>query len=233
MHSFSQAVPCNGPWVAVLLQGWAGWHRSHFPCILLVPTGRYRARGVGVGVGRLLGQTTAVPVSRERHLLCWPEELCGFFFLTGTTFHRHSFPLFLFTPDLCDTEDQTQAANACKANTLPSELPRLSFTHSCVCTCIVGGNVGAPLLRQVGVEARGQPQGLGLVSSALRQGLVYFLCTPGQLPFKLPKILCLLPMSPRERCDHGQPHYVPGFYGTSEDSKLGPHACIQQIIFIF
>lgn len=34
--------------------------------------------------------------------------------------------------------------------------------------------------------------------------------------------------------DHGQSHYVLGFfYVTSEDSQLGPHACILQIIFIF
>lgn len=88
MHSFSQAVPCKGPWVAVLLQGWAGWHRSHFPCILLVPTGRYRARGAGWGVGEAAGadnSSSCVSGTPPKSCACFSFSQVRLF--TGIPFH--------------------------------------------------------------------------------------------------------------------------------------------------
>lgn len=133
-------------------------------------------------------QTPAVTVWWEPRLLCEPEELRLFLFLTDTTLHKYSSSFFNFYTWLCDTGNQTQTVNACKASSLLLRYHQ-SFTCLFVCACIVCGNVGASLLLQTHVALRRQPQ-----------VLVLYLLLHGQWPFKLPKILCLLPMSPQECC---------------------------------
>lgn len=150
LDSFFQGMLCKDPSVAILLQSWAGWHMSHFPCV-------YKAQGVGGCWGR------------QQQLLCNGNPTCSaglkscacFSFSQILLFTSILFHFLIFTPDYVILGLKPDC-KCMQGKHSTSELGHQSLNCLLVCACIVCGNVGASLLSWTHVAVRRQPQVLAL-----------------------------------------------------------------------